>query len=280
MTTPAPQTPQSAADQIAAQLAAWGLSTLAPVVNGYVTQGLNQDQMTLSIQQTDAYKARFSGNTLRAAAGLPVLSPSDYLNKEDSLREQFRLAGLPPGFYDQPDDFAKAIGSDLGAQELSNRLAAAKAVVMDGANTGVLAYAKQNFGLGDGDLLAYFIDPDRAAPVLTTLAQASQIGADAARTGFGNISGDTATRLANQGISDAQAQQGFSQAAGLLGLADSTGDSQGLTRDDLQSAVLDQDAAAQQRVTQKQGERKAGFQGGGGYATGKQGISGLGTANT
>lgn len=277
MTTPAPQ---SASDIINSQLAAWGLSSLSGAVNGYVTQGLDANQALLQLRQTDVYKTRFAGNTTRLANGLAPLSESDYLNREDSLREQFRQAGLPPGFYDQPDDFAKAIGSDLGAQELSTRLAAAKAVVMDGANTGVLAYAKQNFGLGDGDLLAYFIDPDRAAPVLTTLAQASQIGADAARTGFGNISGDTATRLANQGISDAQAQQGFSQAAGLLGLADSTGDSQGLTRNDLQSAVLDQDAAAQQRVTQKQGERKAGFQGGGGYATGKQGISGLGTANT
>lgn len=277
MTTPAPQ---SASDIINSQLAAWGLSSLSGAVNGYITQGLDANQALLQLRQTDVYKTRFAGNTTRLANGLAPLSESDYLNREDSLREQFRQAGLPPGFYDQPDDFAKAIGSDLGAQELSTRLAAAKAVVMDGANTGVLAYAKQNFGLGDGDLLAYFIDPDRAAPVLTTLAQASQIGADAARTGFGNISGDTATRLANQGISDAQAQQGFSQAAGLLGLADSTGDSQGLTRDDLQSAVLDQDAAAQARVTQKQGERKAGFQGGGGYATGKQGISGLGTANT
>lgn len=280
MTTPAPQSSQSAADMVTAQLAEWGLSTLAPVLNGYVQQNLDQNQMQLALQQTSEYKQRFAGNEARLKAGLPVLSPAQYLSKEDSLREQFRLAGFPPGFYDQPTDFAKAIGSDLGAQELSNRLTAAKAVVMDGANTGVLQYAKENFGLGDGDLLAYFVDPDRAAPVLTKLAQASQVGAAAARTGFGAIGGDYAQRLVDQGVSESQAQSGFGQAAGLLGLTGSTGDSSGLTRDDLTSAVLDNNAASQKLVAQKQDERKAAFQGGGGYATGQRGVTGLNEAST
>lgn len=277
MTTPAPQ---SASDIINDQLAQWGLASLSGAVSGYVTQGLSADQALLQLRQTDEYKQRFAGNTILAANGQATLSEAYYLSKEDSLREQFRLAGFPQGFYDQPSDFAKAIGNSIGAQELSNRLAAAKAVVTDGANTGVLQYAKDNFGLGDGDLLAYFIDPDRAAPVLTKLAQASQIGADAARTGFGPISGATANRLADQGVSDAQAQQGFGQAAGLLGLTGDTGDSKGLTRDDLTSAILDNNAAAQKLVTQKQDERKAAFQAGGSFATGKQGVAGLGTADT
>lgn len=278
MTTPQP--PQSASDIVLQALAAVNLTSLAPIINGYIQQNLSPDQQLLQLRQTPEYKTRFAGNDMRLQKGLPALSEGQYLSKEDSLREQFRLAGFPPGFYDQPTDFAKAIGSDLGAQELSNRLTAAKAVVMDGANTGVLQYAKENFGLGDGDLLAYFVDPDRAAPVLTKLAQASQVGAAAARTGFGAIGGDYARRLVDQGVSESQAQSGFGQAAGLLGLTGSTGDSSGLTRDDLTSAVLDNNAASQKLVAQKQDERKAAFQGGGGYATGQRGVTGLGEAST
>lgn len=270
----------SANDTITTMLAQWGISSLAPVVQGFLTSGLNGDQAYLALTQTAEYKQRFAGNQIRAQQNLPVLSEAQYLSREDSLAQQFQQYGLPKGFIDNTDDYAKAIGNDIGAQEMDQRLSAYQAVLTNGQDNGVLAYAQQNYGLGPGDMLAYFMDPDKAAPVLTKLAAASQVGAAAAQTGFGSVNSATAERLVDQGTSQAQAQSGFSQAAGALGLTASTGDSQGLTKDDLEQAFLEQNAAAQQKVQQVTSERKAGFQGGGSFASGQKGVSGLGVADT
>lgn len=271
----------SAFDILNAAFTAAGLPTLAAAVTQYAQQGMGADEALLQLQTTPEYKTRFAGNETRLQKGLPVLSPAEYLSKEDQLRAQMHdpVYGLPPGFHDTNADLARAIGADIGAAELGGRLQAAKAVVTDGAMSGALAYAQANYGLGTGDLMAYFLDPTRAAPLLTKQAQASQIGAAAARTGFGPVDTSTAERLAAEGVSADQAASGFSRAAGLDQLTQNVGDT-GVSRDDLTKALLEQDAGATQRVARKQEERKAVFQSGGSFAQDKSGISGLGSANT
>lgn len=268
---------ESVADTLAAVLGRYGLGSLATEVLGFAQQGLSDPEIEIKLQETDAWKQRFIGNEARRQKGLPVLSAAQYLSKEDGLRAQMRMYGLPEGFYDQPDDFARAIGADLGAQELGQRLEARKAVIDDGALTGALQYAQDNYGMTSGDLLAMWIDPERATPLLTRQAEASMIGAAAARTGFGAVSKTEAERLAAMGISAGQAASGYSEAASLIGL---TGGEDSVTRGELQAASLEQNAQAKRKIEQVQDARKARFQGGGGFAESKEGITGLGSANT
>lgn len=272
----------SAADELAKLFSSYGLSSLAPKILDYAKQGLSTDETYLKLQDTTEWKTRFAGNETRRQNNLAVLSPAEYLSREAAYQEDMRSYGLPKGFYDQPDDYAKLIGSNVGSQELRRRLDARKAVVTDGAATGVLAYAKEKYGLSDGDLIAYFIDPQRAAPVLEKIANASQIGAAGARTGFGAVSKTDAERLAALGVSGQQAAAGYSQAAALGGLAqDIAGtDSGSLSRADLAAATLEDSAVAQEKIKRRQAERAARFSGGGSYAESQGGIRGLGSANT
>lgn len=280
MTTPGP-TPFSgmtANDIISMYLNQWNLGSLASQVQGYVAGGLSGDQAYLALTQTNEYKQRFAGNQIRIKNGLDPLSEAQYLSREDSLSQQFRAYGLPGDFMTDQADFAKAIGNNIGGQEMDQRLSAYQAVLANGKDNGVLDYAKTHYGLGDGDMLAYFIDPDRAAPILSKMAAASQIGAAAAQTGFGNVTTADAEKLADMGVSQSQAVSGFNQAAGLKQLTDTVGDSVGVTKDDLENAIFGQNDAAQQKIKQAQDTRTAAFQQGGGFAATNKGIAGLGSA--
>lgn len=253
-------------------------SSFGDILFGYVQEGLSDDESDIRLRKTDEWKNRFIGNEQRKAKGMRELSPSEYLSKERALADQFAFFDLPTGFYDDPADFAKAISSDLGADELQERLQARKSVLEDGAMTGVLDWAQTNYGLGVGDLLAFWIDPDRATNVVTKVAAAANIGAAASRSGWGQIGTGEAERLADMGISSSDAQDGYNQAAKLLQLASDVGGDAGVSRDDLTSAVFNTDAGAQQRVQRAADTRKARFQQGGQFATGKAGFAGLGNA--
>lgn len=280
MTTPTPLSGLTADQIIATALANWGLPSLTKLVQGYNTKGLNGDEAYLDLITQPEYKTRFAGNDGLRAKGLAPLSEAEYLDKEKTIAQQFATYQLPPGFADSQADKAKLIGANVGSKELDQRLSAAQAIVTDGALNGALAYARANYGLGTGDLMAYFLDPARAAPLLNQQARASAIGAAAARTGFGGIDTTTAERLDAQGVTAEAAASGFSQAAGLGGLTSKVADTTALTKDDLEKALLEGNAAATTKVQKVQDERKAQFAGGGGYATSQSGVSGLGSAKT
>src|SRR5213075_88659 len=79
----------------------YGLESLAPKIFDYVKNGYSGDTISILLQDTKEYKARFAGNEARKKAGLPVLSPADYLATEASYKQIMQQAGLPSGFYDQ-----------------------------------------------------------------------------------------------------------------------------------------------------------------------------------
>lgn len=275
-------TTQGAYDWARQQLADWGLGTMADVILDQVKLGTDPNTALLEIRKTQAYKDRFAGNDLLRANNQPVLSETDYLKKEDALRAQLSdpRYGLPKNFYDTPDDFAKIIGTGMGAGEIQTRLNAVKAVISDGTMNGVLDYAQQHYGLGTGDLMAYYLDPDKAGPMIQRQLDAAPIGAAAARTGFGDITTAEAERLASLGINPGQAAAGFADAAALGEIGKDVGADQGVSRADVLAAEFDQNADARKKIDQTRARRLAEFQGGGGYASSKAGVSGLGTANT
>ncbi len=289
MTTPDPGSvafddSQGAYDWAKSQLAAWGLGgPIADVIINQVKLGTDPNTALLEIRKTPEYAARFPGNAQLLANGLPVLNEAQYLSKEDALRAQLSdpQYGLPKNFYDSPDDFGKIIGTGMGAGEIQTRLAAVRDVVTNGAMNGTLDYAQQHYGLSTGDLMAYYLDPDKAGGLLVQKQlNAAPIGAAAARTGFGDISTDQAEHLASLGITGQQAAAGFSDAAALGEIGKDVGTDKGVDKSTIISAEFDQNAAARAQIDAVRAKRLAEFQGGGGYASDSKGVSGLGSANT
>lgn len=183
----------------------YGLGTLAPKIFEYIKAGYGSDTISLLLQDTSEYKERFAGNEARRKAGLPVLAPAQYLATEAAYRQILSSSGLPVGFYDSPADFTNWIAGDVSPTEIKDRVDSALAVT--NGNPEVRQAMKQMYGVSDGEIAAYFLDPKIAEPILRKREQAAEIAAAALQRGFGV--GTNAERFAAQGITAAQAQQGY-----------------------------------------------------------------------
>lgn len=188
----------------------YGLQTLAPKIFDYIQKGYSADTISILLQDTSEYKERFKGNELRRQRGLPVLAPNEYLSVESSYRQLMRTAGLPEGFYDQSSDFNDFIGKDVSPTELKTRVdMAAQATTL--ANPSYKRALQQMYGIDESHVTAYFLDPDRATPLLQKQAAAAAIGAEALKRGLQVSSSSEA--FATAGVSAAQAAQAYGQIA-------------------------------------------------------------------
>jgi hypothetical protein len=208
-TTPAQQ---DAYELLRQMFVNYGLGTLAPKILDYVQQGYSSDTITLQLQETPEYKTRFAGNEKRRAAGLPVLSPAEYLSTENAYRQVMQAAGMPSGFYDDPSDFADHIANDRSPDEIKGRvdeyLKVAKNVTPEAR-----AMFQREWGIfSDGDIAAFVMDQKRALPILQRQVDAIGIS-EAARKQALSYSAARAQELADQGVTADQAQQAYSQIA-------------------------------------------------------------------
>lgn len=204
-----------AAAIIKAALAAWGLSTLYGKAVQLLKTGLSEDAVTIELEETPEFKTRFAGNETRRKAGLPVLSPGDYLQLEDTYRQVMRNYGLPTGFYDQPSDLANFIGSDVSPQELDARAKAAQHFVDNIADPAYKQVFQQYYGLTSGDAIAAVLDPKRALPLVQQQINAAGIGTAAGHQGL-SVDKTRAEQLATLGVDESAAQKGYSTIGQVL----------------------------------------------------------------
>lgn len=192
-------------------LRSYGLESLAPTVLGYIQQGYSADTVSILLPETQEYKQRFAANEARKKAGLPTLSPAEYLAVEDGYRAILSSAGLPPGFYDEPSDFTSWIAQDVAPVEVQDRVKVAQEMLYS-MDPGALEKAREWYT--DGDMLAYALDRSRATTVLERQWKAAQAASAAERQGLGMDRG-TAERIGTLGMTEAQARAGVAQAADL-----------------------------------------------------------------
>ena len=220
-TTPDPYAAQNAQNRqnwkelLKITLTNWGLTSLIPTVQGYIDQGYTGDTAALMIQNEPAYKQRFAGNVQRQAAGLPVLSPDEYLATESAYRQSMRAANLPAGFYDDPSDFSKFIAADVSPAELKSRVDAA-ALSINNADPYYTDSLSKLYGIGTGDMVAYALDPERALPLINKQVQAAQFAAEGARQGFQTSAAFAETYSGQLGVSQQKAREGFEKVAQIL----------------------------------------------------------------
>lgn len=226
---------------------------------------------------TQTYQARFPGLKEMSDKGM-AMKPSEWNIYFENAQEQAVAAGLPVGYLDRAD-VGKLLVGGVSPLELQNRIMAAGASVYN-ADPMVIAQMKA-FGFTDGDLTAFFLDPDKATPLLERKAQEGQarIGAAATRTSFGTLSLTEAQGLQKLGVDEAEAEQGFGTLAKSHALFQNMiGEEGEITRQEQLGATFGNDAAAEQEIATRRARRSAQFQGGGGAASGGAGKQGLGGA--
>jgi hypothetical protein len=208
---------QSAYSLLLSEFERYGMGALVEPLKQFIQDGISPSEFTLRLRETDAYKKRFAANAARIAKGLSALNEAEYIGLEDQYQNIMRQYGLPASYYARGDmgrqeGFEKFLANDVSAAELEDRVMTAQSRVMN-ANPEVLASLKQFYpGIGDGDILAYALDPEKALTDIKRKVTAAEIGGSAMQAGLG-ISGARAEELGAAGITKAQAQQGFQTVA-------------------------------------------------------------------
>ena len=272
----------AAVDELKALLDYFGLSSLTGVLSLRLqeddTLADNKDVLLNSIRDTPEYKQRFKANDIRRSRGLPELSADDIVKLENSFRDTLRANSLPRGFYDTQDDFANFIGSDVSPQELNARVSQGYNAVLQ-AEPGTKAELQRLYGLNDGDIAAFFIDPERFNQSdAIKKAQAAQTASEARRQAGITLTTQQAEALATEGVTRQEAQQGFAAIgaqqelfqAGMEGEA-------AISQQEQIAGTFGTNAEARQAIARRRRSRQAGFEAGGGFAARQSEQTGLTT---
>lgn len=258
-----------ARNTIKSVLASYGLDALSDVLWSNYTGGLvdvtNPQALIYSIRNEPAYKERFKANDARVKAGLPELSPAEYIGLEDQYKQVVRSNGLPTGFYDTADDITKLIAGDVSPSEFQSRITNGYNAVAN-ADPEVRRQMQDLYGISEAGLAAYFLDPTRGEPLLQQQAQAAKIAARGLESGGIQLTKATAEELAARGITEAQAQQGFGNIGKLGELTTARAGEGSLTESQLVGSQFGYDTQAELELQRRQRLRVGEFAGGGSFA--------------
>jgi hypothetical protein len=209
---------QSIYDTVTSELTRLGLSSLVGPLKSLFESGISDgESLRLALSQTPEYRTRFSANDKRIAAGLSALSPAEYIQLEDQYQNVMRNYGLPASYYAKDATgkqigFDELLGGDVSSTELEERLITAQDRVLK-SNPEVLKTLKEFYpGIGNGDILAYSLDPKNALKDIQRKVAAAEIGGAALAQGLSTTMAGS-EELAGYGVTKAQAQQGFADVA-------------------------------------------------------------------
>lgn len=258
---------QGAFDTMMALLKQYDLEALGGVLMGLIKDGIKGAALNLALQDTKEWKTRFAGNEMLKKKGLPVLGVDEYLATERSYAQIMKDAGLPTGFWDDHADKAVWIGNAVSADELRERVA----MYADFAkrdDPAIIAQLK-SMGLTEGDILAHFMDPKRARPLIQQKYQQTLIGAAARRTGLVSDN-DYLKHLADLGVSEQQAAQGYGLISENLGTVNKLAEIYGEDYDqsDFEKEVFEQNGGATRKRKRLASQERAAFSGSSGVGQG------------
>lgn len=233
---------RDAAVALTALFKSYGIGDLAAEIVAMIQKGFSSDTIAILLQDTKAYKQRFAANDARVKAGLPALTPAEYISTEQAYRQVMSAAGLPIGFYDSQDDFRKFLESDVSPTEVKSRVDAVSEAIYKAPKATKDIFSQW---YSTGDMIAYALDPKVASPLIEQRIRAAEAAAVARNQGL-QLSQMSAERLGVTGSSLDDINSGFSFIAQEKGTTDKLSAMYGgaLTQDDLVAEVFDKDANA------------------------------------
>ena len=233
----------------------YGLGSLAPTILKYLQNGYGSDTITILLQQTPEYKARFAGNEARKKNGLQVLTPAEYLSTEASYRQLLVSNGIDPTFQTQ-SQYAQWIGDDVAPTELQSRIGMAVQATAQAPPT--VSQYFDSLGISFADRVSYFLNDKNPTPALQLKLNQAQIGGAALENNI-NVSAEDALKYAKMGTSYSQAQSAYQRIADILPdalkLSSIYSNQQQVNQNTLQEEFLGQSGQAQlarERLSQQE----------------------------
>ena len=256
----------------------YGLSNLGPKAWQMMLDGTPPDSVLFDLRQTEEYKERFKGLEMRRLNGLGPMSEAEYIGYEDNTRQLMLSAGIPRAFMED-DDIAEFIANDVSQAELSQRVAMASAAVAN-VDPELKNQLREFYGVGvedEGELVAYFLDPERGVTAIEQRLQLESAGLSTAAiqaTGQG-LNVGLAKKLASQNVQQREVTARLNPQAGLT---QATLSDKGATTSEVAASSfgLDPDSTAQIKRLRQRRQATAQRQTGGLITN--VGASGLGSA--
>lgn len=252
----------------------YGMTDMLPLIEQYARQGLNGDAIAIQLRSTEQYAKRFPAMKALQAKG-HAMSEAAYVAYEAKAAELEQQYALPKGML--MGSVTGLLTNEVSAAEMEDRVKlASMGSIM--APPEFKAQMKQRFGIDEGGLTAYYLDPAVAEPLLQKQYAMAIIGTEAAKQDINGVETDYLAQLAQAGVTQQQAANVFGEVATQTGLELGKGDV--ASENDLVQAGFGTSADARANVQRAISSRKGRFEAGGGFATDKQGNRGLGVSAT
>lgn len=280
-TAPQTSTPSSTPSQqdgafsiIKSTLNSMGLGALADWAWKRYQEGAAIDTIMVELYQRPEFKAQYPEYEELAKKGR-ASSVAEIQAYRKAVTGIFRAYGIPSSFYDEPADLARFAMNEVSVAEISQRVSMAAEAAYSSSPL-FRSEMERLYGVNNGDLVAFFLDPDKAEPLIKQKFVSAQIGTAARQTTYGTLTADEAERLAGLGVDQQRANEGFNTLARSQELFNPlSANEQQIGRDVQLGAAFGGDAAAQKTVEQRRARRLADFAGGGSFATNREGIAGV-----
>lgn len=199
----------------------YNLGSLAEPIKALLGEGYEGRELDLQLREDPRYKTRFKANEARLKAGLPRLSPLQYVNLEEQYKEIANYYNLPEVSYKSGEGgFDFFIEETVSPKEFEDRITEGQQRLRD-ALPDVSKTLREFFPeVGEGDLLGYVLNPKATLPEIRKKITAAEIGAAAKRAGVTAGGATTAQEqrsraemLAAAGVTGAKAAEDFQTVA-------------------------------------------------------------------
>lgn len=281
-----------------------GLEELIPLVEAWIRDGLYTSWAQIEAQLLDRsteagrivdriypeLRMMQEENDRRRGAGLPTLPPVSiqgvqqfYLQGQQMISER----GLAAAFPDVKGTLQSWLVSGKSLVEQAARLDVIEddvAAAISGSPEAMADVEAWQRFYGVGPTLqayvAHVINPASDLPTLVRQQSAVAVDRAAGRAGFGDLSRVEAEKIVGFGVSGGDAVAGFGDLAAMGEVAAPLPGTQEDTigRDTQIDAVFGGNQFARRRIERRLRQRRAVFEGGGGFASTQEGFTGIGVA--
>jgi hypothetical protein len=224
------------------------------------------DDIGILLSDSTYLKERFSANEVRKKQGLVPLPLSEILELENSYTATLQAAGLPAGFYDDPaTDFQGFIARRTSPAEIKRRVDEGYTAVRN-ADPEVIKQFKELYGVTEGELAAYFLDPTRQQESITKSMESASIAAEGRLAAGIQLGVGQAEELQQAGVTSATARKGFADIAAQQEVFNPLQGEEAITQAEQIGGTFGTNTAAAQRIAKRRRQRTAEFETGGGFA--------------
>ena len=186
----------------------------ATFISDSIMNDVSEAQTLIELYDQPAYKLRFPGMA-KLRTKNRTITEAEYIGLENQMVQTLKFFDLPSGFYDDRATLGKIIENEVSPKEVQDRAQMAQDLAR-AADPNVRNALMDFYKVGEGAITAYFLNADKALPLLQKSAKAAEIAGIGKTYGFADFGIAEAEQL---GVQDAYAKLSSSDLTKAFGQA-------------------------------------------------------------